>query len=512
MTTFNEILSIGRSGLQSARSMLNMAGYNIANAETPGFSRRTARLVSHSILGMGVESLGPVAIRNEILNRNLLVSYGEKGFHESQLQSLSILETVLNDLDGQGVISHLMMFEESLEKLSANPSSLPLRQGVLAAAEDLASTFKATWDQIDRTKKLTKQHAESLAKEINLKSNDIASLNHAIRSLLDNQQDASSLIDQRTAVLADLAKLIDVNAIAQDDGTVLVFSAGQPLVGKEHTSTVRIFEEAIPIDATTTDPQEGTSVIGLEFIIGGIDPDAPPDINGDGVQNNADLAAFVKRSKNEIGGEVGGVLSSYNEVLEPTRKRLDEVAYGYATEFNIRHQDGYNLDDPQVTGFDFWDAPITFPNINGFAQSLQLSVDVEGIPENVAAAADDGTGVGEGPGGNGNLTNNGLTKLSMFADIVKAVHLPATAAGIDARTALEDTLFLVAEATHRAQMGVETEGTTVIHLETLLQSETGVSIDEELIAMTQANKAFEAASAVIRATEKMSQTLMGLVG
>ena len=71
MASMNEILTIGNSGLLASKSLLQMAGFNIANANTPGYARRSAQLQAQAVLGMGVSVQGPHAVRNELMSRHL---------------------------------------------------------------------------------------------------------------------------------------------------------------------------------------------------------------------------------------------------------------------------------------------------------------------------------------------------------------------------------------------------------------------------------------------------------
>ena len=60
MPSINEILSIGRSGLRASRTRLAIASFNIANADTPGYSRQVADLTPSAVPGTGgFTTVGP---------------------------------------------------------------------------------------------------------------------------------------------------------------------------------------------------------------------------------------------------------------------------------------------------------------------------------------------------------------------------------------------------------------------------------------------------------------------
>ena len=105
MASLNEILTIGNSGLLASKSLLQMAGFNIANADTPGYARRTAQLQAQAVLGMGVSIMDPRAVRNDLVSRHLNSTYGDQGFHQGQLRGLNLIQEAFNDLDGVDSIS-----------------------------------------------------------------------------------------------------------------------------------------------------------------------------------------------------------------------------------------------------------------------------------------------------------------------------------------------------------------------------------------------------------------------
>jgi flagellar hook-associated protein 1 FlgK len=150
--------------------------------------------------------------------------------------------------------------------------------------------------------------------------------------------------------------------------------------------------------------------------------------------------------------------------------------------------------------------------VDGAAGSVHLANALIGNPEGVAGS-DDPTQV---PGNNTVAT--ALQDFMRDPDWGLNTFAPAPA-GINPLglgTSVQDTykgiMVGVATAQQAAETGFSIESASVTQLETLLESESGVSVDEELINMTQANQAFEAASQVIRQADEMSDTTLRLLG
>ncbi len=206
----------------------------------------------------------------------------------------------------------------------------------------------------------------------------------------------------------------------------------------------------------------------------------------------------------EIGGRLGGVVDSMNDVLGHSLHVVDEIAFGMANAVNAVHAGGVALDG--TTGNSFFNVG---PTSTGAAGGIEIHTDVQGQPDRIAASKvleDDGVTpvpVTDIPGDNRNLY-----------DLIDSLDLPGVVAltGESVQGAYETLMVDAARAINTADLGLRTEETTVTQLQGLILSETGVSVDEEMIEMTQANQAFEAAAMVIRQADSMAETLLGLVG
>jgi flagellar hook-associated protein 1 len=462
MASMNEILTIGNSGLLASKSLLQMAGFNIANANTPGYARRSAQLQAQSVLGMGVSVQGPHAVRNELMARHLNTTYGDKGFHEGQLSGLNLVQEAFNDLDGVGLGRALNTFEDALAGLAGNPAGNAERQAVLNAASALGSSFSATRAQLQDGVDSSTTQANALAFDVSSKAQQVAALNSRIRSLTENGRDIGGLIDQRAALISDISTQINVQAVNQTDGSVLLYAGGgRPLVSTEGAATVKIdhlgptggFQSRVIFEKTN-----GEELVALQ----------------------------------PVGGRIGGLLDSSNQVIAPTLVKLDELAEEFINAFNAQHQAGFDFNGGP--GGDFFN-----PVVAGVPAASQMSLapGVQGNPENVATSGNPA----DSPGDNANAL--------LLGGIIRQAGLLPT--GESAFEYYSNMVVEVASSKQAATVGLEIETGSVSQLETILQSEIGVSIDEELIRMTKANQSFEAASQVIRNADQMSETVLSLL-
>ena len=471
--SINEILSVGKSGLSASRARLTVAGYNIANAHTPGYHREIVALTPHSVLGGGVSVNQPFAIRNSLLARNLVQTFGRMGYHDASQDTLVQVQETFNELDGIGLMTSLDSFQSSLKELAANPSGQAERQTVLGTAEGLVAQFHSIANQLEGAILATEEQAEELSGQISLKAEQVFTLNAEIKALASKGVNPESMVDERDRIVGEIGEMIDVTVVNQKDGSVDLFIAGgRPLVTDAHTSSLNVVKTAGPPQslAVTITKGDGNTVPAMT----------------------------------EVGGRLGGVIDAMNDTLGHSLHVVDEIAFGMAGAVNAVHAAGVALDG--TAGNSFFQVG---PTSSGAAGGIEIHADVDGQPDRIAASEpleNDGVTpvpVADIPGDNRNLYN-----------LIDSLDLPGVVAftGESVHGAYESLMVGVARALNTADLGLRTEKTTVNQLQGLLQSETGVSVDEEMIEMTQANQAFEASAMVIRQADSMAETLMGLVG
>jgi flagellar hook-associated protein 1 len=471
--SINEILSVGQSALSASRARLTVAGYNIANAHTPGYHRETVALTPHSVLGGGVSVGNPFAIRNNLLARNLVQTFGRMGYHDGAKDTLVQVQETFNELDGIGLMTSLDSFQASIKELASNPSGSAERQTMLGTAEQLISQFHSLANQLESAILASEEQAEELGEQVSVKAAQVFTLNAEIKSLASTGVNPESMIDERDRIVGEIGEIVDVTVVNQSDGSVDLFIAGgRPLVTDAHTSTLSVQKSAGP-------PQSISVTI----------------TKGDGNE----VVAMA-----DIGGRLGGVVDAMNDTLGHSLHVVDEIAFGMANAVNAVHAGGVALDGTAGNSFFEVGAVAT-----GAAGGIRLHADVDGQPNRIAASKtleDDGVTpvpIADIPGDNRNLY-----------DLIDSLDLPGVVAltGESVHGAYETLMVETARAINTADLGLRTETTTANQLQGLIQSETGVSVDEEMIEMTQANQAFEAAAMVIRQADSMAETLLGLVG
>ena len=457
MSTMQAILSAARSGMTVSQTQAALVSRNISNAQTPGYAFEVLP-INAALGGLGAIAGTPVAMRQTLLERALSTANGRVGYHDAQIRHLGIAEQAVNDLDGSGLGPAIEGFRAALAPLAANPAGGNERSAFLAAARSLGSTFSITRTQMDESGLGLREEAKAVAAQVNSIASEVAAIDSRISSARPGEE-ANTLVARRSSLIQSLSSLVSVDVIPRPDGTVHISAGGRALVEGGQAAQLLVSIDGPP-----------ARNIGINF-------------------QKAD--GMVVPAMDSLGGQLGGVIESHDKVVVPALDQLDQLAYDFMNEFNTLHQAGYGLDGQ--TGRPFFEVP-TDPV--GAAGQVKLA---SGMTTSQIAAAADPAGV---PGDNSNLLQLG--------------HLLGGGGAVPIeQSLLREWQMLggtISQSLAEAQSGLRLEADSRDQLDNLLASQTGVSIEEEMIRMTQAQTALEAASSVIREAQKMNDTVLALVG
>jgi flagellar hook-associated protein 1 FlgK len=193
------------------------------------------------------------------------------------------------------------------------------------------------------------------------------------------------------------------------------------------------------------------------------------------------------------GGELAGVLNVRDHDVVDMQNDLDEFAFHLASQINTVHSAGFGLDGQ--SGRPIFEVGTT---VKGAAGTLRLSDDVAGQPDRLAAA----TSATALPGDGGQ---------AMLLAAVAESPIGALD-GLDPGEAYGRLVGRVGQRKQSAATDVDTRSAMASQIETMKQSVSGVSLDEEMVSMTQFQRAFEAASRVFSTADQLLEDLINTLG
>lgn len=458
----NRLVDIGKSALFTAQQAISVSGHNIANVNTPGFSRQQVTLSenrsengSPGQIGTGVHAESIRRSFDAFVEQQLLVSRERVGEFTASSNALARLEPMFGDANNLGIGVGLNEFFSALQDVATNPNDLSARTVLLSKSTALASRFNQSAADLTAAQEFLDRQLGQTVTDANRLTSQIADLNAKIAYAESSGQQANDLRDQRGVALAGLGELVEVSSIEDATGQLTVFAGrGHVLVDKERSYQL----VAVP-------DLGNNGLLDVHY-----DAGAGPTTN---------LTSVIQS------GRLKGLLDVRDQTISSLQTSLDTLASEIVTQINQQHRLGFGLDGS--TNQDMF-AP-TGTTANTIAVSLTNARQF--------AASSTAAGV---PGNNANaLALAGLRSTDFavlgtvtFQEYYSAIagNFGSTAQGV--------------EGNLRAQQIVHDQ------LTSQRASVSGVSMDEELANLLQYQRSFEAASRMIIVADELFQTILSI--
>lgn len=240
-----DLLSIGLSGLRSTQNALTVTGHNIANVNTPGYSRQEAiqqtNIAQYSgsgYIGSGSQTVDVRRLASDFLTSQVRTANSQNSELQTFKSQISQLDGLLSD-STTGITPAMQKFFATLQTAAQDPSSVPAREAVLAQAQGLTKSFNTLYDQIDKQNGQINDQLTALTGQINSLAKSVGSLNDAIARSTAAGAAPNDLIDSREQAIKQLSSLVGLQVVSQDDGSLNLFvGTGQPLVVGSNVSSL----------------------------------------------------------------------------------------------------------------------------------------------------------------------------------------------------------------------------------------------------------------------------------
>ena len=317
----SDIFSIGLSALNAAQAGIVVTGNNIANANTPGYSRQQIVQASNIPQGTGAGFFGQ-GVHVETVKR-VYSDFLTNQVNQAQTQAslLSTYSTQIDQIDnllgnsGLGLAPAIQGFFSAVQAVANNPSSVPSRQAMLSASQTMTSTFQNLDTQLSNLRTGINSQISNSVALVNSYAQQIAQLNTTILNAqgAGNGQPPNDLMDQRDQLVAQLSKEIQTTVVKQSDGTynVIVGNGQSLVVGDQVTNLV----------ATPNPSDPSNTEIGYTT----------------GSTTN------ILPESSIIGGNLGAYMTFRTQSLNVAQDALGRIAIGLAQNFNTQQELGQDL-------------------------------------------------------------------------------------------------------------------------------------------------------------------------
>jgi flagellar hook-associated protein 1 FlgK len=450
------LLNIAQTGLAAQTAGLDATGQNVANVNTPGYSRVTANLETTSNndgFSGGVVVAGMDRSFDALTFGSMITEQGLGGAADARSEALSQVESLVAPSSGT-IGDNIDSFFSSLQTLETSPADPSARAGVLSAAGQLSTSIATTANGLasQRTSLLTQ--GQGVAATLNQNLADIAKLNTQIATARGAGNEPTDLEDQRDELASTVSTEIGGQVLTDANGDYTLLSSGTALVANGTAATV-----GVTVDASNNMKVTAT-----------MSGATPNDI-----------------TQNVNSGTLGGIREARDTDITQVSSQLDQLAYNLSTSVNTVQSAGYGLDG--VTGRNLFTQPAS---VTGAAAQMALDPAVANNPSAIATS----TTAGGIPGGNDNAV-----KLVNLA----TQPLGTSASPADAFAAIGSSLGAMSSSANNEQT---LRQATVTQAQTLNSSASGVSLDEEMTNLDQFQRAYEASSQVLQTANTLLGELM----
>lgn len=225
--------NVAASGLTVARAGLEVTANNIANAETPGYSKqyteqRTTRPLSYSngkgMIGTGAEVYGVGQMRNIYLDKKYWSEKSVLGEYQMKSEQLALTEGIFNELSDTGIKSSFDNFFQKLQDLTTTAGDTTYRTNVIQIGETLTKLVNNTYESLKKQQSDLNSEVKSEITIINSIGQQIRSLNETIKKYEFTGSKANDLRDERALLIDKLSAYVNVEV--QETETNADYEAG----------------------------------------------------------------------------------------------------------------------------------------------------------------------------------------------------------------------------------------------------------------------------------------------
>ena len=460
MGDIGRILNTARDAILANLTAMNVTGSNIANVNTPGYSRLQPNFGSVGVFNaatdqqqIGVKITSIDRLYDKYLDAQLVQQEQYSAYSQSQLDVLSNVEGIFNESTGGGISDLLSQFWGAWSQLSANPSDTTERDRLVSVSQSLASMFRQKANELINTQNDTNKEISNNVTELNNDLAQMADYNDKIVEIENSGGTAADLRDKRTELLKNIGQIVDVNYYEEANGSLNVFiSNGRSLV-------------------------EGTNVWNLDVKVN---------------INNANFYDVVfADAPNEVingdlkGGKLAGLIDVRDNKVAGYLDDLNSMASTIITRVNTLHSSGYDLNGN--AGGDF------FSTASTLAGDMRLDPSIVADVRKIAA---------------GTTVNNDGDNASLIAAIKDDASLIGTGMTID--NFYESLTSRVGQDVVDAQNSLDHQTSVINQVENQREAVSGVSLDEEMLNLIKYQAAYNAAGRLVATVNTMMGTLINL--
>jgi flagellar hook-associated protein 1 FlgK len=464
--------------LDLSSAELKLTAQNMANVNTPGYTRKVAVFDENVPVSIDGLTYGTGASVTEIQSQRHRVLEQSVDQQTQAQQATATRLTALQNVEGVfssetatsttangGISSSLSGFFTAVTSLQGNPSDISLRQGVLSAATSLADSFSGAVAALEQQQASLDAESQSVVTQVNALTQSIAGLNSQIQTL-DPNSDAGTLEDQRQYDLNRLSQLVGISQVkTENNGLTVTTTSGALLVSEKKAY------------ALTSGPSGGVT----HYF--------------DALGN--DVTTVLASG----GGQLGGYLTTRDQDIPQVESALDALAGGLATQLNSIQESGSTASGASAAGIPLFNVPASGGVPGSVAGGITVAIT---DPSLLAASA---AGAGPSDGSNAvllaNVQNNPLITLNQAGS-------PYNVSSASPTNFLADFVATLGSLVEQTSSLNTAQQASLTQTQTQRNSLSAVNTDDEASTLSLLERSYEASSKVFTILDEIFASAINL--
>lgn len=315
------------SSLNAVQAQFQITSSNIANVNTPGYSRKTVALSNQVIDGRsaGVRLGDVTRTVNDALVRELREHISQLGGYRVKEEYLTRTQGYFGTLDSNSSISHrLSEMGSAFDALAVTPDSPATRSAAVLEAQRTAGQLNLLTDNLQQMRSEADREIGRTVERINQRLGDISELNHKIERATVGGDTAPDLQDQRDQLIKELAEDIDIQYFERTTGEVVIMTSGG-----------RTLLDNQPVPLSHTPAAQISAATGHQSGLSGV-------LYG---------ATSIDITDELSEGRLGALLEIRDDTLVDLQAQTDRLAEVLRDQVNALHNDGTAYPPPaSLTG------------------------------------------------------------------------------------------------------------------------------------------------------------------
>ena len=315
MSSLGLVFDIAKDALSAQRYGLDVTAHNIANVNTPGYSRQNpvyeAKIPAaygELLLGRGVDTNTVMRTSDQFVENRLMQQQSGLLYSKEMESYVKILEGIFNENTQTSISDMMAGFWNLWQDISNNPSGSSERNALYEYSVQFSEQLNLLDTEMNQLDTDLTNSLNSGISKINQITSELSEINRQIPGM-ETGSIANDLRDKRNDLLSELSGYIDTKSFEQDNGSIAIVTAkGCVLVSGDSS---------------------------YDLTLGGTNGNRVLWQGSDG--NNTDITGYIGN------GKLGGWLDMRDQILTKYTLDLDAFAKEFAWSVNLQHSQGIGL-------------------------------------------------------------------------------------------------------------------------------------------------------------------------